>query len=91
MAKKSFSEKWKEKRVEFIPLDWRTSLTLDDGAHVCVCVCVVDVRGHVDVCYLARPQIILITTGCPQVPGSHEKDTNCVPNGASWKPWGLGA
>ena len=40
MAKKSFSEKWKEKRVEFIPLDWRTSLTLDDGAHVCVCVCV---------------------------------------------------
>ena len=31
MAKKYFPELWNEKRIEFLPVDWRTSLTLDDG------------------------------------------------------------
>ena len=31
VAKKYFGEEWDEKRIEFLPVDWRTSLTLDDG------------------------------------------------------------
>ena len=31
VAKKYFPELWNEKRIEFLPVDWRTSLTLDDG------------------------------------------------------------
>ena len=35
VAKKYFNESWNAKRVEFIPVDWRTGLTLDNG--ICVC------------------------------------------------------
>ena len=42
MAKKYFPEHWNDKRIEFLPVDWRTSLTLNDGRewyidmHACV-------------------------------------------------------
>ena len=32
VAKKNFPECWNNKRVEFIPVDWRTGLTLDSGS-----------------------------------------------------------
>ena len=31
VAKKSFQECWQDKRVEFLPVDWRTWLALDKG------------------------------------------------------------
>ena len=31
VAKKNFADDWKEKRVEFIPVEWRTWLSLDKG------------------------------------------------------------
>lgn len=31
-AQKHFPLKWKEKRVEFVPIEWRTWLTLDQGS-----------------------------------------------------------
>ncbi len=33
VAKKSFLDNWQEKRVEFVPVDWRTWLTLDKGKY----------------------------------------------------------
>ena len=37
VAKKNFSESWRDKRVEFLPVDWRTWLTLDKGAETWFC------------------------------------------------------
>ena len=34
-ALKHFPDHWKNRRVEFIPIEWRTWLTLDQGAVVC--------------------------------------------------------
>ena len=34
VAKKHFPDKWKHKRVAFIPIEWRTWLTLDKGSFV---------------------------------------------------------
>ena len=31
VAKKCFKDEWEEKRVEFIPVEWRTWLSLDKG------------------------------------------------------------
>ena len=31
VAKKCFKDEWEEKRVEFLPVEWRTWLTLDKG------------------------------------------------------------
>ena len=31
VAKKNFPDRWNEKRVEFLPVEWRTSLSLDEG------------------------------------------------------------
>ena len=42
IAKKQFNDKWSTKRVEFIPVEWRTWLSLDKGEYGdCIrCVCV---------------------------------------------------
>ena len=31
VAKASFADVWNDKRVEFIPVEWRTRLSLDNG------------------------------------------------------------
>jgi phospholipase DDHD1 len=33
VAKKCFKDEWEEKRVEFLPVEWRTWLSLDKGTH----------------------------------------------------------
>ena len=33
VAKKCFKDEWEEKRVEFLPVEWRTWLTLDKGRY----------------------------------------------------------
>jgi hypothetical protein len=33
VAKNSFGDCWNEKRVEFIPVEWRTGLSLDEGTY----------------------------------------------------------
>ncbi len=33
VAKSNFADMWNEKRVEFIPVEWRSGLSLDNGSH----------------------------------------------------------
>ena len=51
IAQKHFPEKWKEKRVEFIPIEWRTWLSLDEGLYstdfkIIITVCKRNVIQH---------------------------------------------
>ena len=36
VARGNFSDEWNQKRVEFIPVEWRSGLSLDNGTYVCV-------------------------------------------------------